>query len=688
MKFGKVIEGELVEEWASTYFDYKKAKKIIGAIQKNPGEGLPKQLSEASFLSSADSTNYYGKTIQSLSEFLDQQLAKIQSFFEKLTNEAGERLDMIYDQIHIYEKLKDKKKEKEDVTHTIKQKYPSRVRQYFKSLTTNFQPVFRIPARKGVPTDAYTPDVSYRKLKSKLKVVMMEFYDYLKLILQYQSLNEQAFRKIIKKYDKIFHTQLQTRWMNYLSNFSFTNTAITGQWQTRIEDAFANVFTKGDRKLALEQLRSLRHKQDYSFNTMRFGLLYGAGIPLAIEGICYYNGDEQHRYLLQVWGGFLLLILVFVLFSLDCYYWEKTRVNYILIFEFNQRETLNWRQHMEIYSLMFFIFSLFFWLCMRDFFPGFTNYFPALFLGVAGVICIFPRFLPYWRSRKYFLLQLIRVFLSGFSSVHFQDFFFADQMVSLIYVAGNVSLFFCLYSRHWNEPHLCNSSNSPLLGFFTTLPAILRIFQCFRRYADSLQMFPHLVNALKYMFTVCTQMLLSLYRRKVGLKYRICYTIFAGINAMFSYTWDITMDWSLFIRKDDRWEFRKHRLLKRIWPYALAMIFNFVIRIAFIFYTIFPNHIQHSSGISFFITLSELFRRCLWNVLRVENEEIYNRENLRAARELKIDFIRSPADRFPQPVSGRETQASDDDDSGDEPIDAHTNMDMSYDPRSEMGLEE
>ncbi|EPY50086.1 SPX/EXS domain-containing protein [Schizosaccharomyces cryophilus OY26] len=478
-------------------------------------------------------------------------------------------------------------------------------------------------------------------------MVLLDFYDYLKLIIQYQSLNEQAFRKIVKKYDKIFHTDLQTRWMKYLSNFSFSNTSVTEQWQSKIEDTYANLFSKGDRKIAVEQLRSLRQKQDYSFNTMRFGILYGAGIPLAIEAVCYYKGDEQHQYLLQLWGGFLLLILSFVLFSLDCYYWEKTRVNYILIFEFNQRETLNWRQHMEIYSLLFFIYALFFWLCMRDFF-----------------------------SRIYELFSG-SLFRGGRRDLHFSS-------------CPLPGFFFSLTKWHWNEPYLCNSSHSPLLGFFTAFPAILRTFQCFRRYADSLQMFPHLVNALKYMFTACTQMLLSLWRRNAGLKYQICYTVVAAINSLFSYTWDITMDWSLFIRKNHRWEFRKHRLLKNIWPYVLAMIINFVIRNYFIFYSIFPNHIQHSSGLSFFFTLAEVFRRCMWNVLRVENEEIYNRENLRAARELKLDFIKSPADRFPQPgIRRRETQTSDgdDDDSMDEQSVDHTEMNESYDPRAEMRLE-
>jgi hypothetical protein len=64
----------------------------------------------------------------------------------------------------------------------------------------------------------------------------------------------------------------------------------------------------------------------------------------------------------------------------------------------------------------------------------------------------------------------------------------------MTYVFGNVELFFCLYHNDWNNPPQCNSSNSILFGFLTTVPGIMRAAQCFRRFAETGDAFPHLVR--------------------------------------------------------------------------------------------------------------------------------------------------------------------------------------------------
>ncbi len=97
----------------------------------------------------------------------------------------------------------------------------------------------------------------------------------------------------------------------------------------------------------------------------------------------------------------------------------------------------------------------------------------------------------------------------------------------------NVELFFCLYAQAWGDPEKCNSSNSRLLGFFSAVPAIWRALQCLRRYHDTRNVFPHLVNCGKYAMTIVTAVCLSLYRiddRKIALSF---YIAFAAINAVY-----------------------------------------------------------------------------------------------------------------------------------------------------------
>ena len=58
----------------------------------------------------------------------------------------------------------------------------------------------------------------------------------------------------------------------------------------------------------------------------------------------------------------------------------------------------------------------------------------------------------------------------------------------------------------------CNSNHSRLLGFLSALPPIWRFLQCLRRYRDTKNIFPHLVNGGKYTMSIIAAVMLSLYR--------------------------------------------------------------------------------------------------------------------------------------------------------------------------------
>ena len=103
----------------------------------------------------------------------------------------------------------------------------------------------------------------------------------------------------------------------------------------------------------------------------------------------------------------------------------------------------------------------------------------------------------------------------------------------LILTIKGLVLFLCLYSRSWRDPPLCNSSHSRLLGFFTTLPGIWRGIQCIRRYYDTRNVFPHLVNGGKYTFTILYYMTLSLYRVHKSPQLRALFIACASVNAIY-----------------------------------------------------------------------------------------------------------------------------------------------------------
>lgn len=202
----------------------------------------------------------------------------------------------------------------------------------------------------------------------------------------------------------------------------------------------------------------------------------------------------------------------------------------------------------------------------------------------------------------------------------------------------NIELFFCLYARHWNDPLQCNSSHSRLLGFFQCLPAVWRAFQCLRRYADTRNVFPHLMNFGKYIFSVLYYATLSMYRIRRETRYEAPFITFALLNAVYVSVWDLAMDWSLGNA------YAKHPLLRevlafrQVWVYYVAMILDVVVRFNWIFYAIFAHDLQHSAVLSFVISLSEVCRRGMWMVFRVENEHCTNVVLFRASRDTPLPY--------------------------------------------------
>ena len=83
---------------------------------------------------------------------------------------------------------------------------------------------------------------------------------------------------------------------------------------------------------------------------------------------------------------------------------------------------------------------------------------------------------------------------------------------------------------------------------------------------------------------------------------------------------------------------RDTRAYKQTWLYYLAICIDPILRFNWIFYAIYAKDLQHSALLSFFIGLSEVFRRGLWVLIRVENEHSTNVGRFRASRDVPLPF--------------------------------------------------
>ena len=147
-----------------------------------------------------------------------------------------------------------------------------------------------------------------------------------------------------------------------------------------------------------------------------------------------------------------------------------------------------------------------------------------------------------------------------------------------------------------------------------------------------------MMNFGKYIFTVLYYATLSMYRIRRETRYEATFITFALLNAVYVSVWDLAMDWSLGN------PYAKHPLLRevlafrQVWVYYVAMIVDVIVRFNWIFYAIFANDLQHSAVLSFVISFSEICRRGLWTVFRVENEHCTNVLLFRASRDTPLPY--------------------------------------------------
>ncbi|CAN8095607.1 unnamed protein product [Discula destructiva] len=605
-------------------------------------------------------------------EFLDSELDKVETFYRQKEEQAEKRLAVLREQLHEMRnrrtseiaEARARKRNGESNRHHLPKELaqvdgavrfplldPLKAKLFKPGPNSKaLQKMGSPEARRDYSRRPPENEVPYRTAKRKLKLALQEFYRGLELLKSYALLNRTAFRKLNKKYDKAVNARPAYRYMSEKVNKSwFVNSDTLDHQSQAIEDLYARYFERGNHKVAAGKLRSLsKKKRDESGSAFQNGIFIGTGAVFAVQGLVYgaqllFDDDPVVRthttYLMQIYGGYFLMLYLFSLFCLNCKIWTANRVNYSFVFEFDGRSQLDWRQLAEFPSFFLFIFGLFMWLNFSRYgSSAMYLYYPIILIFVSFLILFLPAPILFHKSRKWFLYSHWRLFWAGLYPVEFRDFFLGDMYCSLAYAMCNVELFFCLYANDWKNPQNCNSNHSRLLGFFAALPPIWRFLQCFRRYRDTRNVFPHLVNCGKYTASILAAAFLSVFRIERTTTTLALFIIFSAVNGFYTAFWDIFMDFSLLQPHTHHRLLRDIVALKSRWPYYLIMTLDPILRFNWVFYVAFAHDTQHSSIVSFLIGFSEVTRRGLWMLLRVENEHCSNVKQYKASRDVPLPY--------------------------------------------------
>ena len=710
MLFSKVLFEQATPEWRKYYLDYDGLKNLI--------DDLKITVSSVS-LSESLISEHKKVAVKIFMSHVRQEKEKIDNFYLDRIRENTEIWKNIEQKWALIERLSDDQIElsSTDPTKAKASVSTNSLRRNSRSsifFSKNFNRSLQFSNNK-------------KKQKSKIKRLTHEFYYSLGLLRNYYQLNQEGFRKILKKFDKnlkvddghefykreiLDYSSISEKnaWYQRRSNVGLENECCSinpikktvkdhnpeikmGQLQLLLKktEQLAIFIEKGDVKKAMNEIRVPKvnvHESNSSSSDVRVrqfvGILLGIqfsiwaliGYKLAIASKHSKNDDSNSEIspeivsYQQAWSVFRIyrpafyLVFYLYLIAADISAFQKTGINYALIFELDPRIHINKTIILGIsaaFSIL--IFGMFYF----DLFIVSTThgYLPVILYSLMILFLINP--LPtLFKETRYWLIRKIgRACTCGLMEVRFMDFWLADQFNSLASAFQDIITVFCILIRffqtdqnHINDDiiypdNLCQDYAFGIALIFGIIPPFMRFGQCIRRFLETRQINPHLLNAGKYTCGMVKAVFVA-YTVKYSLidtTWLIVLFVLSNLaNAISTTLWDFYKDWSLLDQKsENKYAFVHLRnelvLPKKYWSiYFYAIMDNLLLRwiwiVDFLLKILIFSNENVSKNWSIFsstiFTGLELFRRGVWNFFRLENEHLNNCGDFRVMRRIRI----------------------------------------------------
>eukprot|EP00047_Mylnosiga_fluctuans_P024087 m.152176 g.152176 ORF g.152176 m.152176 type:complete len:663 (+) comp9774_c0_seq10:2653-4641(+) len=610
MKFEDHLLRHAVPEWRAKYIDYARLKeeidKIAGELESSHTKGRRLSLAQSE-------TMLTRPCIVRFLQMIDAEATKVNDFYMEIEASATKRLAQLAIQ----------------VTHVQP------------ATSVN---IFNIRRILGI-SNAVSPNA--RSL-STLRAAFEEFYRLLDMLKVFRDLNYTGFRKIMKKFDKNTGLACSDRVMTVMASRPFKTSAVLQSLITRTEKLYIDRIENGDRQRAMRRLRVPEQRFEHvDWSLMRTGFylgLFSLAAPIIIVAGLFSGSSvsEQPLAMFRMLRGLLLGPLLAFGVGINTYWWSNYLINYPFIFNLDIRNTLSYKALLEFGGMFLVLWAM-----------GALAFFFHSALGIAdttGPIALIATYLgilllPFnvlkRDSRRWLVRVVCRGLLAPFFAVSFEDFWMMDQLMSMTVMLLDLQFFVCFLSNgHDATDSICVSMTYGIRPIVSCLPAWCRFWQCMRRYHDTKQAFPHLVNAGKYLayFPVILSSAFAAVTPGVVSPAFIVWIVAATISTAYSMIWDFTIDWSLF-RTGAPHRFLRDKLLFPFQFYYFAIVCNVFCRLTFTLnLSVGFFGVWFSDGVVAILAVIEICRRCIWNMLRLENEQINNMEGYRAFREIPLPF--------------------------------------------------
>ncbi|KAL6121061.1 hypothetical protein NUSPORA_02080 [Nucleospora cyclopteri] len=579
MGFGFYLKSNKVHEWNDFYVKYTKIGKYINSIQQDEDakERLFEELRKVnSFyaLLEAKAVDEKGKLIKELRNDIPVGLY----------DEIAEQTVEWNGQLEEYKENEETEKEKiecaayDESTEFVAGKI---LHQETPEFTTNGSD-HEESSQLSVMRFIAMPGAFQRRKKEKH---LTEFLHSLVKIKTYRDVNSTAIKKLARK---LQGKQAQQEVLNRLRNSHFYCSPTVERIRAGVKKVYKTIFAKNNPRKAKKVFRRIKSGIiSHDFLYILAGFLTGINFYIAV--------GESSKSFFAIFN----LFFGFILFGLCLKIFKSFSINYKYIFNFDMSSNLNNARYMLIVSIFHTFFTIITRLLHYD-------HLEAFFLLLSVSIFVMPLDFFFMNSRFYLLAVYGRSIFNPLSTIRFRHFYFIDVAQSFSF--SFVNLFGPVSALKRNY-----------LAFFVALFPSIRVLQCLKRYSSSKLVFPHLVNATKYLIALSAFVLAHLSVRHLAVGFKLISTLFALL-------WDILMDWGIF----------RQNYMYPGYFYVYILIFNLIVRFMWLKEFITSITPENKKRMEIVAGLLEITRRFAWTLIRVEVEHLNNCNELKLNRVLKL----------------------------------------------------
>lgn len=253
------------------------------------------------------------------------------------------------------------------------------------------------------------------------------------------------------------------------------------------------------------------------------------------------------------------------------------------------------------------------------------QYLPAIIWSFLILYCVVPLPILNYQGRLYTIKLMFQSIISPIVGVSFAINWMTDQWISLNTPLRDLAYTVCFYTDlNFNDlvNNTCkNNSKFEVVALAGVIALSYRVLQCIRLGISEGTYFNsrHFINSLKYTTSLISTVSSFVYNGGSS-SFLVIWIISSVISTIFSFLWDLKMDWGLLTLNCRNTLLRKYLTFDSKKLYYVIMSVNFIMRCVWTF-TLSPDITKLFGNASLFTLATgsiEIIRRGIWNVLRVE----------------------------------------------------------------------